>query len=165
MIARWRLLFWCVHDPVRRLVVPSIGVLREVFGRWLRWCAAMLCLCGTGLAAVAVVPAFRRLGTGQGSVFVAVAVLSTAFAVAVLRARRWALALCAVALGGQALAIVGTVAELVVGIDAGKARQVRLLGFDPVVAVSVNLAYSAVGFALFCSLVARWLRWRSKCAG
>ena len=148
-----------------RRVVPSTGVLREVFDRRLRWCAAMLCLCGTGLAAVSVVPAFRRLGTGQGLAFVAVAVLSAALAVAVLRARRWALALSAVGLGGQALAVVGTIAELVAGIDAGKARQVRLLGFDPVTAVTVNLVYSAVGFALFCWLAARWLRWRSTSAG
>src|SRR5215468_71406 len=137
------------------------GVLFDVFGRRLRWCAAMLCLCGTGLAAVVVVPAFVRLGAGQGLVFVAVAVALAAFAVAVLRAVRWALALCAAALGGQAFAVVGGIAELVAGIDAGKARQVRLLGFDPVVAVTVNLAYSAVGFALFCWLVARWLRRRS----
>jgi hypothetical protein len=140
-------------------------VLREVFDRRLRWCAAMLVLCGTGLAAVSVEPGFRRLGTGQGLAFVAVAVVSAAFAVAVLRAWRWALALCGVALGGQVFAVVGTIAELVVGIDAGKARQVRLLGFDPVVAVSINLVYSAVGFALFCWLVARWLRWRSAFAG
>lgn len=125
----------------------------------------MLCLCGTGLAAVSVVPGFRRLGTGQGLAFVAVAVVSAAFAVAVLRAWRWALTLGALVLGGQAFAVVGTIAELVVGIDAGKARQVRLLGFDPVVAVSINLVYSAVGFALFCWLVVRWLRWRSASAG
>ena len=136
-----------------------------MFDRRLRWCAATLCLCGTGLAAVSVVPAFRRLGTGPGLVFVVVAVAFVAFAMAVLRAWRWALALCAAALGGQALAVIGTVAELVAGVDAAKARQVRLIGFDPVVAVSINLVYSAVGFGLFCWLLARWLRWRSTPAG
>jgi len=109
-----------------RRVVPSTGVLREVFDRRLRWCAATLCLCGTGLAAVSVVPAFRRLGTGPAVVFVVVAVAFVAFAMAVLRAWRWALALCAAALGGQALALTGTVAELVAGVDAAKARQVRM---------------------------------------
>jgi hypothetical protein len=121
-----------------------------------------LFLGGTCLAAVAVVPAFRRLGTGQGFAFLAVAVVLVALAVAVLRAWRWALALSAVGLGGQVAAVVGTVTELVVGIDAAKARQVRLLGFDPVVAVTVNLVYSAVAVVLFCWLVVRWLGWRSS---
>ena len=57
-----------------------------------------------------------------------------------------------------------TVAELVVGVDAGKARQVRLLGFDPVVAIIINLAYSVLAVVLFCWLVVRWLRWRSGSA-
>jgi hypothetical protein len=92
---------------------------------------------------VVVVPALRRLGTGPALVFVVVAVAFVAFAVAVLRAWPWALALCAAALGGQALAVIGSVAELVAGIDATKARQVRLLGFDPVVAVGINLVYTA----------------------
>lgn len=133
-----------------------------MFDGRLRWCAAGLCLCGTGLAAMSVVPGFRRLGTGQGLAFVTVAVVSAAFAVAVLRGWRWALALCAAVLGGQVFAVAGTIAELAAGVDAGKARQIRLLGFDPVVAVSINLAYSAVGFALFCWLAARWLRWRYR---
>lgn len=136
-----------------------------MFNRRLRWCAAGLCLCGAGLAAVSVVPAFGRLGTGQGLAFVAVAVALAAFAVVVVCAWRWALVLCAATLGGQALAVMGTVAALVAGVDAGEARQVRVLGFDPLGAVAVNLAYSAIGFALFCWLVARWLRWRSTAAG
>lgn len=137
-------------------------MLIEVFNRPLRWCVGGLFLGGTCLAAVAVVPAFRRLGTGQGFAFLAVAVVLVALAVAVLRAWRWALALSAVGLGGQVAAVVGTVTELVVGIDAAKARQVRLLGFDPVVAVTVNLVYSAVAVVLFCWLVVRWLGWRSS---
>jgi hypothetical protein len=137
---------------------------RRVFSGPVRWCAAGLCLCGTGLAAAAVVPAFRRLGTGQGLAFLAVAVAFAALAVAVLRAWPWALALCAVGLGGQVAAVIGTVAELVVGVDAGKAQQVRLLGFDPVVAVTINLVYSAIAVVLFCWLVMRWLRWRSESA-
>jgi hypothetical protein len=56
------------------------------------------------------------------------------------------------------------VAELVVGVDAEKAQRVRLLGFDPVVAVTINLVYSVAAVALFCWLVLRWLRWRSGSA-
>lgn len=140
-------------------------MLKQVFNRSVRWCVAGLCLSGAGLAAVSVVPAFRRLGAGQGLAFLAVAVVSAALAVAVLRAWPWALAVCAVGLGGQVAAVIGSVAELVIGVDAGKARQVRLLGFDPVVAVCINLAYSAVAVGLFCWLVVRWLQSRAVSRG
>jgi hypothetical protein len=140
-------------------------MLRQVFNRSTRWCAAGLCLCGTGLAAVSVVPAFRRLGVGQGFAFLAVAVALAALAVAVLRAWPWALLLCGVAMGGQVFAVAGTVAELVLGVNDAKAGQVRLLGFDPVVAVVVNLVYATLAVALFCWLAVRWLRWRATARG
>jgi hypothetical protein len=65
-----------------------------------------------------------------------------------------------VALGGQALAVAGTIIELVVGVDTGKAADLRQLGFDPTIGVVINLLYSAAGVALFGWWLVRWYRLR-----
>src|SRR5690242_19788382 len=116
--------------------------IEAVFHRPLRRSAAALALAGAGLAALsAVLSIARHLGTARIVAFTAVAVVSTAFAIAVLLAARWALWLAAVVFGGQTLAIAGTVAELIVGVDRGKAADLRALGFDPTLGVLINLAY------------------------
>jgi hypothetical protein len=135
-------------------------VLLRVFHRRSRWCAAGLTLAGAGLAASTAVLASTRLGVGSALVFAAVAVGLTVLAVAVLRAARWALWLVAVTLAGQITAVVGTIVELAVGIDAGKANQLRRLGFDPTVGVLINLAYSTAAVLLFGWLAVRWWRVR-----
>jgi len=81
-------------------------------------------------------------------------------AVLVLRGARWALWLGAVGSGGQVAAVIGTVWELAEGIDAGKARNLRRLGFDPTLGVLINLTYSAAASVLFGWLVVRRLRRR-----
>jgi hypothetical protein len=133
-------------------------VLAAQFHRPLRWCTAALCFAGTGLAVAAMVPAYTRLGAAQGVVFTVVAVVSIGFAVAVLRVARWALLAAVVLLGGQFAAVVGTIWELRIGIDAGKATQLRAMGFDPTAGVVINLVYSAAGSALFCWWAWRWYR-------
>jgi hypothetical protein len=135
-------------------------VLLVVFHRRLRWCAAGLILAGTGLASCSAVLAVGRLGTAQALVFAAVAAGLTVLAVAVLRAARWALWLVAVTLAGQITAVVGTIWELAVGVDDGKAGQLRRLGFDPTLGVLVNLAYSTVAVLLSGWLAVRWWRVR-----
>jgi hypothetical protein len=135
-------------------------VLLLVFHRRLRWCAAGLTLAGAGLAGSTAVLASTRLGVGSALVFAAVAVGLTALAVAILRAARWALWLVAVTLAGQITAVVGTIWELAVGIDDGKASQLRRLGFDPTAGVLINLAYSTVALLLFGWLAVRWWRVR-----
>lgn len=135
-------------------------MLLLVFNRRLRWCAAGLTLAGTVLASSTAVLAFTRLGTGQALVFATVAGCLTVLAVAVLRAARWALWVVAVTLAGQLTAVVGTIWELVVGIDGGKASQLHRLGFNPTLGVLINLAYSAVASLLFGWLAVRWWRVR-----
>jgi ABC-type uncharacterized transport system permease subunit len=114
----------------------------------------------TSVAATSAVLAFGRLGAGQSLAFAVVAVVLAVLAVFVLRGARWALWVSVVGSGGQAAAVIGTVWELAVGIDAGKARNLRRLGFDPTLGVVINLVYSAVASVLFGWLVVRWWRLR-----
>jgi hypothetical protein len=59
------------------------------------------------------------------------------------------------ALGGQVGAVLGTSVELAVGINPGKATQLRQLGVDPTAGVLINLTYSDLASMLFF-----WLSWR-----
>jgi hypothetical protein len=130
------------------------------FHRPLRRCTAGLSLAGTILAGGTAVLALTRLGPGQALVFTTVAVCTAVFAVAVLRAARWALWLATWLLAGQFGAVAGIIWELSSGVDGRKAGQLRRLGFDPTVGVLVNLAYSATGSLLFVWLAVRWWRLR-----
>lgn len=135
--------------------------ITTVFHQPLRRSAAALALTGTALAVSAfVLASSRHRGTGQVLAYALVAAGTVAWAIAVLRAVRWVLWLTAVVLGGQILAVFGTVAELVVGVESGKAANLRGLGFNPTVAVLVNLVYSAIAVGLFGWLVVRWRRRR-----
>jgi methyltransferase (TIGR00027 family) len=134
--------------------------LTQVLHRPVRRCAAGLYLAGAALAAGTAVPAYARLGTGQALAFAAVAVVSAAVAVAVLRAARWALWLTVVFTAGQLSAVVGIGWELSAGIDEGKAGELRRLGVDPTVGVLVNLVYSALAVLLFGWVALRWRRLR-----
>jgi hypothetical protein len=119
-----------------------------------------LILAGVGLCVIAAVPAFTRLGFGQGATFVVVGLALTALAVGVLRGVRWAVVVSLVVGAGQLVAIVGTVWELIRGIDGVKASQLRRLGFDPTVGVAINLSYSAMAATLFGWFAVRW--WRAR---
>lgn len=143
--------------------VSSTGrsLLTCAFHRPLRAATAALASVGSMLAAATAGPAFAHLGSGPGLAFVAVALAGITLAAAVLRGARWALGVAAVSLGGQLGAVVGTAWELIGGVAASKARELRQLGVSPAVGVLINLVYSTVAVALFCWLVQRWLRLRS----
>lgn len=128
--------------------------------RPLRWSLAGLMFTATVLAGTSAVLAISRLGTGSALVFATVAVGATILGVAVLYRVRWVVWLLVVGCGGQVAAVVGTVWELAAGIDAGKASELRRLGFDPTFGVLVNLVYSAVAVLLFGWVALRWLRLR-----
>ena len=105
---------------------------------------------GTAMAA------FIRLGTTQGLVFLVVAAAAIGLAFAVLHGTRWALTTAAILLGGQITAVIGTLAELAVGIAVSKATTLHELGVSPIIGLLVNLAYSTTAVALFCWLARRW---------
>ena len=133
-----------------------------MFHRPLRACTAGLWLAGAALAGGSAIPALSRLGIGQALVFTAVAVVAAVLSLAVLRAARWALWVSTFALGGQVGAVLGTASELAVGINPGKATQLRQLGVDPTAGVLINLAYSGLASLLFFWLSWRWLRHRAN---
>lgn len=123
----------------------------------------MLWLWGAVLAGVTAPIATARLGLVSGLAFTAVAVAAVVLAVNTLRGKRWALVLDLVGCGGQIFGVVGTVWELAHPIDTAKSRDLRALGVDPTLAVTVNLVYSAVAWLLFVWMAIRWIRiWRSS---
>jgi hypothetical protein len=140
--------------------MTEIAVVRRVWHRPLRWSAAGLCLVGAGLAGLAAVRSFVRVGGGRGAVFVLAAAMLVGVAVAIVRGVRWLLVVMTVALAGQVLAVAGTIIELAVGVDEGKAGELHQLGFDPTIGVVINLAYSAAGVALLGWCLVRWWRIR-----
>lgn len=130
--------------------------------RPLRWSVAALILAGALLAAASAVIAFARMGVRDGAVFTVVAVALILVAVGFARDIRWVVALVIIVYAGQVGAIVGTIFELVYGVAPSKAVQLRELGFDPVIGICINLAYSAAAFALFCWFLIRWFRLRRR---
>jgi hypothetical protein len=142
-----------------------MAVLLNVFGRPLRWYAAVLVLAGAMLAGMSAVLSVGRLGATAAVTFATVAVVCTVVAVAVLHAARWALWLIVVFSGGQIVAVIGTIWELATGVEAAKADQLRRLGFDPTAGVVINLVYSALAVVLFGCLAVRWWRARRSAAG
>jgi len=137
-------------------------VPEPVFHRPLKIGVLVLLLAGVVMAATGVVAALTHDQTGQVWPFVVVGVVLAAAAGLVVRGVRWVVVVCFVVLAGQVAAIAGTIAELTVGIPELRQRQLRSLGFDPTVAVVVNLVYSTVGFGLFCWLALRWLARRRR---
>jgi hypothetical protein len=132
------------------------GPLARAFHRPLRRATAALAAAGALLATGTAVAAFIRLGTTQGLVFLAVAAAAIGLAFVVLHGTRWALATAAILLGGQIAAVIGTIAELALGIAVSKATMLRELGVSPTIGLLVNLAYSTTAVALFCWLARRW---------
>jgi hypothetical protein len=113
---------------------------------------------GAGLATTAVILSITHRQSDQVPVFAAVALVLAADAVLVWREIRWAALINLIALAGQAAAVAGTIIELATGIAAVKAGQLRQLGVAPNVGVTINLIYSAVGFAIFCWYATRWIK-------
>lgn len=105
---------------------------------------------------MAAVLAYGRIGAGHCVTFTVVGVALSVLAVGVAADARWATVIAVALLGGQCGAVVGTVADLASGVDAGKAATLRRLGFDPTVGVVINLAYSTIAAAVFGWWWRRW---------
>lgn len=130
--------------------------------RPLRRCLTGLVAVGAGLAATAMIPAFTDDNVRDGIVYTVVAAGLSLVAIGVALSVRWVVDVMLVVCAGQIAAIIGIVLELVYGVAPSKAAQLRRLGFNPTVGVSINLAYSAVAFGLFCWFAGRWLRQRHE---
>jgi hypothetical protein len=129
---------------------------RPRFDRPLRTALACWLAMAVGLALTGVVAAAIHAQTRQMVAFMAVAIVLSIVVVLAWRNVTWVLAVCLLAGGGQVFAIVGIIWELTQGVATVKAEQLRAIGLDPRLGVSLNLAFSAIGFALFCWSIVRW---------
>jgi len=129
--------------------------LLRVFDAPTRRAVAALWLLGAMLATLAAVLSFMRLGPGAYWTFVIPAVLLLLITRSLLASRMWAIALSFVLLVGQVVGVVGATLELVHGIDANKAMELRALGFDPRLGVSINLVFSLASVAVLAVAVMR----------
>ncbi len=138
------------------------GADGRAFHRPLAISVAGLMFAGVGLAVTSLVLSVAHHETDRALAYVPVAIGLTGGALMVLRGTRWVVRVIIVALAGQLVAIAGTAWALSHGIDAGKASQLRQLGFDPTAGVVINLIYSSIAFALFCWFATRWLAARRR---
>ncbi|HEY1487490.1 MAG TPA: hypothetical protein VGF84_15395 [Micromonosporaceae bacterium] len=128
----------------------------------LRRCLTGLVAAGAGLAVTAMILAFIHDNVRDGVVYTVVAAGLSLVVIGVARSVRWVLAVTLVVCAGQIAAIIGILLELVYGVAPSKATQLRRLGFNPTVGVSINLAYSTVALGLFCWFARCWLRQRNQ---
>ncbi len=136
------------------MVIVKTFLLR-VFDAPTRRAVAALWLLGAMLATLAAVLSFMRPGSGAYWIFVIPAVLLLLIACSLLASRMWAIALSFVLLVSQVVGVVGATLELVRGIDANKAMELRALGFDPRFGVSINLVFSLASVAVLAVAVMR----------
>ena len=136
--------------------------LTGIFDAPVRTTVAGLWFVGAGFATTAAMLAMLRQGPAEyGAFLVAAAVLIT-IAVALLRSRIWAMAVSLVLLAGQIVGVAGTALELIYGIDARKAAELRSLGFDPTLGVAINLAFSLIAVCILVIALVRAKRSRGQ---
>jgi hypothetical protein len=117
----------------------------------LRIAAALLWFAATGLAVFAGTAALLRTGAGRAAPFAAVAAGGIILGAATLAGRRWALAVTLLGAAGQPVAVAASAWELIDGIPAQRTGNLRAIGVDPTLGVTINLVYS-----LAASAVAGW---------
>ncbi|RJO75643.1 hypothetical protein D5S18_14600 [Nocardia panacis] len=137
-------------------------MLLSAFHRRLRLATAALLVVGVGLAIFGLVGAADHRDRRAGAFAVAAVVLAVLVPV-VLRGGRWVVGGAAIVLGGQWIAVVGTLVELLIGVGASKSADLRRIGVEPAMGVGINLAYSLVAGMLFVWFMIR-LRavWRRR---
>jgi hypothetical protein len=132
-----------------------VKFLAVVFDVQVRRVVAALWFVGASLATIAAVLSAVRPNAGPWWAFVIPAVLLLLLGFALLASKVWAMAVSFVGLAGQIAGVAGTTLELAVGIDARKAAELRALGFDPTLGVSINLAFSLAAVAVLAAALLR----------
>lgn len=124
-------------------------MVAEKLPRRVRRAFAALWLAGAviagGLAPVADLRGYPR----SGLVYAGAAAGLIVLALGTARGARWAQGTSVVLLALQLLGAIGSGWQLIRGIDASKAHELRRLGVDPTVGVTLNLVYSAIASGLF----------------
>jgi len=123
---------------------------------------SLLWLAGALLALVTTLLTLAREAGPAVAVYPLVAAVRIALAIATWLRAWWALGVSFVASGGQVFGVIGSLVELIAGIDRGKAAGLRAIGVDPTLAVTINLAYAAVSCCLFVVAVTQ-MRLSAQC--
>lgn len=130
-------------------------LLAEIFDAPTRAAVAGLWFVGAAFALSACLLAIARPGAGPYGAFLIVAATLAFIAVALLRSWTWAMAISLALLSGQVVGVLGATLELLYGIRAGKATELRALGVEPRLGVEVNLAFSLAATCVLAAAVFR----------
>ncbi len=144
----------------RWLIATSF--LTAVFDRPIRAAVSALWFVGAGFATSAAVLTVMHPGSGKFGIFLVPAAGLLLIAGALLQSRIWAMAVSFILLAGQLVGVAGSTFQLVYGVDAPKAAELRALGFDPRLGVAINLAFSFVAVCVFAAAVLRARRARGS---
>jgi hypothetical protein len=132
-------------------------LLLSAFHRPLRIATAVLAAAGLGLALFGAGAVLAHASWGEAVMFTSIGVVLVAAGAIVLFGHRWAVVIAVVILGAQSIAVPARIWELVNGIDPVKTRQLRHLGIDPALGVTINVIYSAIGAGLFAWFAVRYV--------
>lgn len=139
------------HGPTAVAIAFLIGL----FDARTRALVAGLWFVGAVFATTAAMLAATRPGGGPYVAFLVPATALLILGIAVRRSQVWAMGVSALLLAAQIIGVLGTTWQLLFGIDPRKAAELRALGCDPTLGVTLNLAFS---LAATCVLAAALLR-------
>ncbi len=136
---------------------PTVAAsfLITLFDARTRAIVASLWYLAVAFASTAGVLAAMRPEAGPYVVFLVPAIGLAVLGTALLRSHVWAMGVSAVLLAAQIVGVAGTTSQLIFGIDARKAAELRALGCDPTLGVTINLVFS---LAATCVLTVALLR-------
>jgi hypothetical protein len=123
--------------------------LRDAYPTTLRAATSLLWLAGALLALITTPLAFAHGAGPAVAAYPVVASVLIALAIATWLRAWWALGVSFAICGLQVFGVIGSLGELIAGIDRSKASGLRAIGVDPTLAVTINLAYAAVSCCLF----------------
>jgi hypothetical protein len=132
--------------------------LRDAYPTPLRAAMSLLWLAGALLALVTTLLALAHEAGPAVAAYPLVAAVLIALAIATWLRAWWALGVSFAVSGLQVFGVIGSLVELVAGIDPDKVASLRAIGVDPTLAVMINLAFAAVSCCLFVLAVTQLRR-------
>ncbi len=132
--------------------------LRDAYPTPLRAAMSLLWLAGALLALVTTLLALAHEAGPAVATYPLVAAVLIALAIATWLRAWWALGVSFAVSGLQVFGVIGSLVELVAGIDPDKVASLRAIGVDPTLAVMINLAFAAVSWCLFVLAVTQLRR-------
>jgi hypothetical protein len=134
-----------------------IATFLNAFHRPLRIATAVLAAAGVGLAVFGAGAALAHASWGEAAAFTFIGFVLVAASAIILSGHRWAVVVAVIILGAQCISVPARIWELVNGIDPVKTRQLRHLGIDPGLGVTINVIYSSIGAGLSVWFAVRYI--------